>query len=50
VVPPDDNPEFLASLREEHRRDEALLKSWEADLRRREEELRRRDGDGPAQG
>lgn len=45
VVPPDDNPEFLRSLREENRRDEQLLKNWEADLRRREEELRRR-GDG----
>jgi hypothetical protein len=47
-VPPDDDPEFLRSLREENRRDETLLKQWEADLRRREEELRRR-GEGPAQ-
>ncbi|POX56434.1 hypothetical protein C3489_05115 [Streptomyces sp. Ru71] len=42
-VAPDDNPEFLKSLREENKKDEALLKEWEADLRRREEELRRKE-------
>lgn len=42
-VAPDDNPEFLRSLKEENRKDEALLKDWEADLRRREEELRRKE-------
>ncbi|WP_030667330.1 PLD nuclease N-terminal domain-containing protein [Streptomyces rimosus] len=52
-VAPDDNPEFLRSLKDENkkdegrkddgRKDEALLKDWEADLRRREEELRRKD-------
>ncbi|MGY6025021.1 PLD nuclease N-terminal domain-containing protein [Streptomyces spinosirectus] len=42
-VAPDDNPEFLQSLREENKKDESLLKDWEADLRRREEELRRRE-------
>ncbi|MFJ8021349.1 PLD nuclease N-terminal domain-containing protein [Streptomyces sp. NPDC096311] len=42
-VAPDDNPEFLNSLKAENRKDEALLKDWEADLRRREEELRRRE-------
>ncbi|WP_458245092.1 PLD nuclease N-terminal domain-containing protein [Streptomyces sp. MAI_2237] len=42
-VAPDDNPEFLKSLKEENKKDEALLKDWEADLRRREEELRRRE-------
>ncbi|MFF4952453.1 PLD nuclease N-terminal domain-containing protein [Streptomyces chattanoogensis] len=49
-VAPDDNPEFLRSLKEENKKDEALLKDWEADLRRREEELRRkeaRQGDAP---
>ncbi|MGV9248462.1 PLD nuclease N-terminal domain-containing protein [Streptomyces sp. NPDC003710] len=47
-VAPDDNPEFLRSLKEENKKDEALLKDWEADLRRREEELRRRErGDEP---
>jgi hypothetical protein len=50
-VAPDDNPEFLASLREETKKDEALLKDWEADLRRREEELRRREREqGQADG
>ncbi|WP_030620199.1 PLD nuclease N-terminal domain-containing protein [Streptomyces sclerotialus] len=47
-VAPDDNPEFLQSLaaqeREQRRdEDEALLKDWEANLKRREEELRRRE-------
>ncbi|MFG2290494.1 PLD nuclease N-terminal domain-containing protein [Streptomyces sp. NPDC048595] len=49
-VAPDDNPEFLRSLKDENKKDEALLKDWEADLRRREEELRRKSGeaaDGP---
>ncbi|MEU9119620.1 PLD nuclease N-terminal domain-containing protein [Streptomyces sp. NPDC048506] len=48
-VAPDDNPEFLRSLKEENKKDEALLKDWEADLRRREEELRRKQ-DGAANG
>jgi hypothetical protein len=42
-VAPDDNPEFLQSLKKENQKDEALLKDWEADLRRREDELRRRE-------
>ncbi|MGW2301788.1 PLD nuclease N-terminal domain-containing protein [Streptomyces sp. NPDC001809] len=53
-VAPDDNPEFLKSLKDEKRTgeaadgpdDETALKDWEADLRRREEELRRREQDG----
>ncbi|WP_043491160.1 MULTISPECIES: PLD nuclease N-terminal domain-containing protein [Streptomyces] len=46
-VAPDDNPEFLKSLREENKKDdEELLKDWEADLRRREEELRRKNEEG----
>ncbi|WP_328318991.1 PLDc N-terminal domain-containing protein [Streptomyces sp. NBC_00388] len=40
---PDDNPEFLATLRAENTKDASLLKDWEADLRRREDELRRRE-------
>ncbi|GAA2231205.1 MULTISPECIES: PLD nuclease N-terminal domain-containing protein [Kitasatospora] len=53
---PDDDPEFLASLdketpHKEDRRHEDMLRRWEADLCRREEELRRKghpeDG-GPA--
>ncbi|MEU8585686.1 PLD nuclease N-terminal domain-containing protein [Streptomyces sp. NPDC048664] len=56
-VAPDDNPEFLDSLRSGNgsasgkkgdAKDEALLKEWEADLRRREEDLRRRErGEDP---
>ncbi|MER5179767.1 PLD nuclease N-terminal domain-containing protein [Streptomyces sp. NPDC002896] len=47
-VAPDDNPEFLKSIKEEAAspedvKDESLLKDWEADLRRREEELKRRE-------
>jgi hypothetical protein len=63
-VAPDDNPEFLNSLRDggkergeqegrgAEKDDEALLEDWEADLRRREEELKRRgeSGDGPSRG
>ncbi|GFE16025.1 hypothetical protein Sgleb_40720 [Streptomyces glebosus] len=50
-VAPDDNPEFLQSLKSENKKDEALLKDWEADLRRREEELRRKEaGPGEANG
>jgi hypothetical protein len=37
---PDDDPEFLASLAKRRKDDETLLQMWEADLRRREEELR----------
>jgi hypothetical protein len=43
---PDDDPEFLAGLNrranDEHKQ---LLDQWEADLRRREDELRRREPD-----
>ncbi|WP_327344072.1 PLD nuclease N-terminal domain-containing protein [Streptomyces europaeiscabiei] len=42
-VAPDDNPEFLKSLAEDNKKDESLLKSWEADLRRREDELKRQE-------
>ncbi|MER6528406.1 PLD nuclease N-terminal domain-containing protein [Streptomyces sp. NPDC001508] len=49
-VAPDDNPEFLKSLAEENKRDERLLKNWEADLRRREEELRRKENGEEPQG
>ncbi|MEV7778201.1 PLD nuclease N-terminal domain-containing protein [Kitasatospora sp. NPDC088351] len=40
---PDDDPEFLASLKKDNKQHEDMLKQWEADLRRREEELRGRD-------
>ncbi|MGI5137906.1 MULTISPECIES: PLD nuclease N-terminal domain-containing protein [unclassified Streptomyces] len=49
-VAPDDNPAFLKTLKEENKKDEALLKDWEADLRRREEELRRRERGEEPQG
>ncbi|MFJ9693358.1 PLD nuclease N-terminal domain-containing protein [Kitasatospora sp. NPDC101183] len=45
-VAPDDDPAFLASLNELKKSDEhheEMLKEWEADLRRRERELRGRD-------
>ncbi|WP_413115605.1 PLD nuclease N-terminal domain-containing protein [Streptomyces sp. CY1] len=64
-VAPDDNPEFLKSLNDTSRKDdgnaapadtpggqesdEERLKDWEADLRRREEELRRK-GEEPGSG
>jgi hypothetical protein len=47
---PDDDPQFLASLRKVAAEHEDTLGQWEADLRRREEELRRRErerGDEP---
>ncbi|MFF7586873.1 PLD nuclease N-terminal domain-containing protein [Kitasatospora purpeofusca] len=40
---PDDNPEFLASLKKHNNEHEDMLKRWEADLRRRENELRGKD-------
>ncbi|QKW20068.1 PLDc_N domain-containing protein [Kitasatospora sp. NA04385] len=46
---PDDDPEFLASLKRGDDAHEDMLKQWEADLRRREDDLRRGDdlpGDG----
>jgi Phospholipase_D-nuclease N-terminal len=47
---PDDDPAFLDRLRLEKERSEAeheeLLRRWEADLRRREEELRRSAASG----
>ncbi|MCD0485295.1 PLD nuclease N-terminal domain-containing protein [Streptacidiphilus sp. ASG 303] len=42
VLAPDDDPEFLASLGKHNAAHEDMLKQWESDLRRREEELRRR--------
>lgn len=44
-VAPDDDPEFLASLSKKTKEDERLLRMWEADLQRREEELRRERGE-----
>jgi len=40
---PDDDPTFLSHLESKKRQeDERLLRQWEADLRRREEELRKK--------
>ncbi|MFF9687237.1 PLD nuclease N-terminal domain-containing protein [Streptomyces sp. NPDC014623] len=43
-VAPDDNPDFLKSLKSETGKDESRLDDREADLRRREEETKRREG------
>lgn len=40
---PDDDPAFLRDLAKNRRADEEMFSKWEADLRRREEELRRRE-------
>ena len=42
-VAPDDNPEFLRNLAESLREDEGMMQKWEADLRRREDEMRRKE-------
>lgn len=44
-VAPDDNPEFLRQLRNIDDQHEELLSQWEADLRKREEQMRGKDGD-----
>lgn len=46
---PDDDPEFLAGLKSLDAEHEELLKKWEADLKRREEELRQNDDPEPEQ-
>ncbi len=45
---PDDDPEFLDSVRRQNAEDKDLLRRWEDDLRRREEELRKPADDPPA--
>lgn len=47
---PDDDPEFLRHLRNIDDEHEKLLNDWEANLRRREEELRKRGDDEGKQG
>ena len=42
TLAPDDDPEFLRRTGRSRRDDEELFSKWEADLRRREEELRRK--------
>jgi hypothetical protein len=43
AVAPDDDPAFLRDLNRSRRDDEEMFKRWEADLRRREDELRKRE-------
>ncbi|GIF67276.1 hypothetical protein Ais01nite_53110 [Asanoa ishikariensis] len=45
---PDDDPEFLKSLDQRSKEDTELFERWEADLRRREEDLRKEKEDPPA--
>jgi hypothetical protein len=50
-VAPDDDPEFLRSVEERAKQQDAeLFRRWEEDLRRREDDLRRRDGEPPREG
>lgn len=43
-IAPDDDPEFLRSIGRQDEADRELFTRWEADLRRREDEIRRREG------
>ena len=45
---PDDDPECLKNLAAELRDDESMMKKWENDLKRREEELRRKQAEPEA--
>jgi hypothetical protein len=42
-VAPDDDPEFLRGLTKQNKDDTDLLRRWEEDLTRREDELKRRE-------
>ena len=44
---PDDDPEFLRSLKKANTEHEDLLRKWEEDLKRREEERRKEDDPKP---
>ena len=46
-IAPDDDPEFLEQIGRVNTEHEQTLKRWEADLARREEELRRRGEEPP---
>jgi hypothetical protein len=46
-VAPDDDPEFLQSVERSRRADDEMFSKWEADLRRREEELKKRETGNP---
>jgi hypothetical protein len=45
IVAPDDNPDFLREIRDVDDRHERMLEQWEEDLRRREDEMRRGEGE-----
>ena len=47
---PDDDPDFLASIRDSDTRHEQMLAEWEAQLRERERRLRDRESDDPPKG
>jgi hypothetical protein len=49
AIAPDDDPEFLRELSRVNREHEQTLERWEADLRRREDELRGRRPEPPDQ-
>jgi hypothetical protein len=46
-VAPDDDPAFLRQVQADTKDHEAMLKQWEADLRRREQEMRGEDPKDP---
>ena len=48
AVAPDDDPDFLREIGRVNQEQERTLSQWEADLKRREEELRRRSDEPPA--
>ena len=50
VVAPDDDPEFLSQLGRSNSEHDALLKQWERDLRRREDDERGPDESAPKDG
>lgn len=49
-VAPDDDPEFLRSIPREREEDRALFERWEADLKRREDDLRKKEKEDPPLG
>ena len=48
-VAPDDDPDFLRSVGRSPTGDDELFARWEADLRQREEDLKRQQGEHPPQ-
>ncbi len=49
-VAPDDDPQFLSQLRRDNDDHERMLRKWEDDLRRREQELKGDDGSDGERG